>query len=167
MKRIIPAAVVAVVLMCSAQTAQAQFTFGVHGAYDIDVEAFGVGAQFRTGLPVGGFSLVLNPSAEYYFTDDDEGVNTSLFRISGDLLYQIGEAYTQVFQPYVGAGLGVSIASVEIEDTEIDESETDFGLNLLAGATFGGPGITPFAQAGILIGDGSSVGIKAGILFGM
>ena len=164
-------AAIAAILLLAVPSAHAQGTIGagVHGLYDLDLESFGIGAQARAGANLGGFSLVINPSLEYFFTDDEENVSTSAFGANVDLLYQIGDQYVTTFQPYFGAGLGIRRYSVEVDSPlgDLDGSETDLGLNLIGGATFGGGPIQPFARATIAIMDGTPIVLKAGILFGI
>ena len=171
MKKLLLALTIALALTFVPERANAQspLSFGAQGIYDLDWESFGIGAQVRTGLPIGDLAFVLNPSLEYYFLEEGEGFDQSLFRVNADLLYQIGAANVQVFQPYVGAGLGIQRHSIDLDSDvlNISGSSTDVGLNLLAGASFGiGSPVVPFVQAGLFIGDGSTVGLKAGILFG-
>ncbi len=164
MKKLLLALTVALALTFVPERANAQspLSFGAHGLYDFDAESFGIGAQVRTGVNLGGFGLVLNPNVEYLFIDDIGGIDRTHFRVNADLLYQIGASYVEVFQPYLGAGLGIQRTSA---DGDFDN--TDVGLNLLAGANFGiGAPVVPFVQAGLFIGDQSLVGVKVGILFG-
>lgn len=144
--------------------------FGPHVGYDLDWEALNVGVQGRMGVNLAGYELVFNPSVEYYFVDDGPGYDVSLFQINGDLLYQ----FTGVggsLSPYAGAGLAISRLSYSFDNdfigAEFDDSDLDFGLNLIGGATLQTmSNIQPFGQAILTLGDGSRIGFRVGVLIG-
>ena len=47
----------------------------------------------------------------------------------------------------------------------VDASDTNLGLNVIGGAYFGSGSMRPFAQLYLTLGDGSTVGASAGLLF--
>ena len=163
MKKIALLAALALALFGTAQTASAQFDIGAHVGYNLDAvgtdgdegQAFvGASARFYPGvLPVA-----ISPAVDVYFVED---VTFLQFDLNG--LYEIGRGTTTAFTPYVGAGLGLIYTNVDIGDES--ESNTETGLNLLAGATFELPRLRPFAQARMTIADGTAVSVTGGVLF--
>lgn len=137
-------------------SARAQTQFGIHGGYDVDVEDPFIGAQVRFGL--ASLPVVIQPGVDYFFVGDD----VTLLQFDLNALYDISGGPAEPFTPYVGAGLGIRYINIDA----IDESETDGGLNLLAGARFNTmTRLRPFVQARITIEDGTSVAVMGGILF--
>jgi len=137
--------------------AAAQVRLGANVGYNLDNEHWFVGGQLRYGMPT--FPITLNPSVEFYL--DTPGF--SLWELDVNGLYHIGRGYTTTFTPYFGAGLGVLYANPEAGD-----SNTDLGLNLVAGADFGMGSLQPFVEARIQVMDGATpVSVRGGILFGL
>lgn len=134
------------------QDAHAQNQVGVNLGYNLEAERVFAGAQFRAqpaSLPV-----IINPSIETYFIE-----NLTWLQIDLNALYPFG-IDNQSFTPYAGGGLGINYFKPENGD-----SNTEAGLNLIAGATFGFSRIQPFAEARINIDNGTNVGIRGGVLF--
>ena len=142
-----------------AQDAQAQFSIGAYTGYNLDAPsedgfeegALVVGGQARFQLP--GVPLILNPAAEYVATGIE---NASVWQFDANVLYPFGVS-NAVFTPYAGLGLGVTRVSFD-EDASVLAlnrlgDETDYGLNIIGGATFGMGPIQPFAQARITLGE--------------
>lgn len=156
-KIVILSFILAAFLAVDMRDAAAQNRIGVNAGYHLDAERWFVGGQFRftpATLPV-----TINPSVEY-FLDVPGG---SMWELDVNALYHIGRAYTTTFTPYFGGGLGVLFASPERGD-----SETDFGLNLVAGADFGSSRIQPFVEARIQVMNGEvPVSVRGGVLFGL
>jgi opacity protein-like surface antigen len=133
--------------------ASAQNQLGVNVGYNIDAERFFAGGQFRFAPPA--LPVVINPSLETYFIED-----LTLLQIDVNALYPFGTNNT-TFTPYAGAGIGIGYANNE------DDSSTSAGLNLIAGASFGFGRLQPFAEARINFDDGTNVGLRGGLLFGI
>lgn len=170
------------VLTLGVQEASAQFGLGVRGGYNLDAftesgleeGAFALGGEARFGL--GALPVILNPGAEYTFTGLD---NVTVLQFDANVLYPFG-LNNSTFTPYVGAGLGVTRVSTDTEVglIQIEDSETDFGLNIIGGASFGFGAIQPFAQARITLGEhlaylnedgegGAGYALQAGLLFNL
>lgn len=160
MRKLLTCSAFAVLLLLAATPdahAQAAVDLGVRGSYEVDAiesPALGVDARISTiGLPV-----VINPAFDYYFVDEDEVDAASFFQFTTNALYEFGYE-NQVFTPYAGPGLSISRASN-------GSSDTDLGLNLVAGARFGLGSLTPFIQAQFALGgDYEPAAISAGLLF--
>ena len=157
-KIVILSFILAAFSLSNAPEAAAQNRIGVNGGYNIDNESWFVGGQARLGT--AALPVVINPSVETYL--DVEGGSIWELDING--LYHIGRDYTTTFTPYVGAGIGVLYFNPEFD--EID-SQTDVGLNLVAGADFGNSRLQPFVEARIQFIDGEMpVSVRGGVLFG-
>lgn len=173
--------VLLLLVSAGAPDAQAQLRLGAHTGYNLDAPnddgveegAFLVGGQAR--FQVARLPVVLNPSATYHLTGLD---NTSLWQFDANVLYPFG-TQNAVFTPYAGLGLAVSRISTEADVPlvgEIETDQTDYGLNVLGGITFGNGLVQPFAQAKITLGnhaaypnedaaEGSAYALTGGFLF--
>lgn len=150
--------------LTAAPAAQAQTTFeiGPRVGYEIDdLEELFIGADVR--IMVAGLPVVINPTFDYYLVDVG-----SLLQLSGNALYTFG-INNQVFTPYAGAGVGITRFSFDDEDIpdNIDTSTTEFGLNVIGGATFSLGNLKPFAQAQLTFGDAELVTLGGGVLFSL
>ena len=142
--------------------ARAQIEIGPRLGFDLtgDVEEFFIGVDARLDLPA--LPVVLNGAFDIYLVDE----NFDFWQLSFNALYEFGIANV-AFSPYVGLGLGLSRTSLDLDlgDFGIDASDTDIGLNLIGGATFGFGSLKPFAQAQITFGDVDLLTIGGGLLF--
>lgn len=154
MKRLLLVFMFLGVISLTVRDASAQTSIGANVGYNLDAEEFFAGGQARLGL--GGFPVIINPSIETYFVE-----NLTWLQIDLNALYPFGVNNT-TFTPYAGAGIGVNYSKAENID-----SDTSAGLNLIAGATFGFGRLRPFAEARINIDDGTNVGVRGGVLFGL
>ncbi len=168
-KLTILSAVTALFLLVNVPQARAQATIdlGVRGSYDVDnyqSPAIGAGLRISTiALPI-----VINPTFDYYFLDEDELGGLSFFQVTLNALFGFG-LQNQVFTPYAGGGLSISRYSVD--DGVVlgfDADDTVLGLNLVGGAEFGLGALTPFVQAQFVVGgDQPPASITAGLLFSL
>ena len=128
---------------------------------DIYDGTFAIGGDVRyepAEFPVKG-----SGAFDFYFAAE----NTTVFTVDVNILYPIdaGESLT----PYVGAGLGYTDISVDV-DTQFGNigGGSDTGLNLVGGAEFEtGGSLTPFAEARFTLGDLDRFGITGGVLFSL
>lgn len=122
--------------------------------------AIGADARYRFAeAPIQG-----NAALDFYFADED----ITVFTIDVNAVYPIdaGEA----FSPYVGAGLGYTNITVDVETDfgSFSGDATDTGLNLVGGAEFKtGGALTSFAQAQFTVGDLDRFGLTGGLLFAL
>ena len=141
--------------------AQAQIEIGPRIGFDLagDVEEFFLGADGRVDLAT--LPVLLNGTFDLYFPD-----NFDFWQLSFNALYEFGIA-NQAFSPYAGGGIGISRVSFDndLGQFGIDDGETDIGLNIIGGATFGFGNLKPYAQAQITIGDVDLFSIAGGLLF--
>ena len=117
--------------------------------YDFDFEEIGIGAQFSAPL---ANRLEFYPSFVWFFKDPGTWWN-----VNADLKYRV--ASDQPNWLYVGGGLNITRIDAGAAD------DTDVGLNLLAGAESLRGRIHPFAEARLIVGNGSRFQIAAGLNF--
>lgn len=143
------------------QEAHAQISFGAQASF-ADETDFGIGARIYAGLPLTGLELV---GAFDYFFPSEEGLN--YFEVNANALYSLPLAGMTGFRPYVGGGLNIARASVDIPE-ELEEfldssSNTEIGLNLIGGLEFGFGPIKPFAELRAQISGGEQIVLTGGI----
>ena len=144
------AAMVVALSMGAATVAESQAGqryLGPRVSYNFDAEEAGLGLQL--GLPLTT-SLSFYPSFDVFFVDPG-----SFFSVNADFKLR-----PDIRAPlYFGAGLNVARASGG------GQSDTNAGLNLLAGleTTFGA--IHPFGELRVILGDGSALQLGAGLNF--
>ncbi|HUF11135.1 MAG TPA: hypothetical protein VMO47_17570 [Rhodothermales bacterium] len=168
---------VALATAFSISTAVAQTLIGPHVGYDADVEELFVGANAVFDLPfqVGESTLRGNPEFSYFLIGDTPGVSSSLWAVTLNALYPLTLEFADT---YVGAGLAISRWSFDFDANDLfskgsgiifddfSTSETNLGLNAKVGANFGRESsFKPFAEAGIIIGDGSRIYAQGGARF--
>lgn len=160
---------VALPLSSSAQTSpESAFKVGPRATLSLgDIsDAFGgdiaIGANVRyqsADLPIQG-----NGAFDFYFANE----NTTVFTIDVNAVYplDVGKALA----PYVGAGLGYTNISIDV-DTQFGSfsgDTSDTGLNLVGGTEFvTGGSLIPFVQAQLTIGDLDRFGLTGGVLFSL
>lgn len=133
----------------SFENAAAQTRFGVRGGVYLDQDDPFVGAHFLQRIQP---HWMFNPNFEYVLVD-----RGSMFTINADLHYDLPTRSTTGF--WLGGGLGISHFSVE------DFNNTDVGLNLLMGVSFGRRGAIPFVQAKVIVEDNSQLVVGGGVTF--
>ena len=170
-----PMVLVCCLIAATYEQVTAQVSLGPHAGYNIDVEElyFGSTIQFQLPARIGETHLIASPGFDFYpfFGPDVEGfdISASFFAFNFDLLYPFP---TSGVEPYVGAGLVISRASVNASGLDplpggaVQLSNTDVGLNLKGGAFFGSAGsVRPFAEGILVVGSYSTLLLKGGVLF--
>lgn len=142
-------------LLLTPTPAAADTDFGVRGGLYSDASSGFVGVELLTGITGSWF---FNPNAEYVFVDDGD-----LATINLDAHYDLPlRAPADV---WLGGGLAVVFADDD-RPRGNDDSETDIGVNLLAGVGFlRREAIRPYVQGKILIADETEAVIAVGIRF--
>jgi hypothetical protein len=125
----------------------------VRGGVYLDQDDPFVGAHFAHKIQR---NWVFNPNFEYVLLDRE---NASLFTINADIHYDLPAASAASTIFWLGGGLGISHFSAQ------DFHNTDTGLNLLMGASFGRRGAIPFVQVKVLVEDESQLVLGGGITF--
>ena len=131
-----------------------------HAIVPIGWNIFGGWATEPDGLTLGGGAhfgvgpIEANTYAEIIFID-----HGNKFTLNGDAHWTLLPA--AVASVWVGGGVGFVIV-----DPEQGDSDTDVGINVLAGATLSGVPMSPFAKLKWVILDGSDpIVITFGIRF--
>jgi hypothetical protein len=90
--------------------------------------------------------------------------------LSFDVLYPISAA--GAITPYVGAGLSLIHASISYDNPSFPSqsfsaSDTDLGLDLKGGAYFATGRARPFAEAVLVMSNGSAFLLRGGVKFAL
>lgn len=174
-KRLSLSALVALLFLALAPQAKAQAEIELGprvGLEANDIESLVLGGDLRVSTVALPFQI--SGAFDYYFPDDNDfaGEDPNVFRFTVNGLYELGVT-NQVFTPYIGAGVSILRISRDVpDDSNIDDSDSDVGLNIIGGAKFevanyGFGAVRPFVQAEFvpLGGDIQPFQITGGILF--
>lgn len=115
----------------------------------MDADAFALGGGLLAPM---GSRWFFNPNVEFAFGDQD------LVVVSGDFHYDF--AASGGMSPWLGVG-----PTILMRDRAGDGSDTDVGLNILAGLGATRGTARPFAQVRGVIADDSQVVLTGGIRF--
>ena len=151
--RIAAAVIASLATVALSATAEAQTSsthFGPHLAYNFDSSKFGIGAQL--GVPIA-HRLEFYPSFDYFFISGG-----SLWELNADLKYRFGGQ--DVRWLYTGGGLGFT----GVKATGAS-SNTSAHANLLIGVESLHGMVHPFGEFRLLLGNGSTAQIAAGLNF--
>jgi hypothetical protein len=132
-------------------SAEAQTRFGVRGGFYLDQDEPFVGAHVVHKIQRG---WIFNPNFEYVIVE-----RGSLFTINADLHYDLPSSSRSTIIFWLGGGLGITHFS------EQNVKNTDTGLNLLMGASFGRRGAIPFVQVKVRVEDSSQLVLGGGVTF--
>lgn len=140
-----------------ASPALAQWDFGIRGGiYTEDSDPF-LGLELLTRM--GDSSWFFNPNFEAVFVD-----NGDLFTLNGDFHYDFEPAGSVDF--WAGGGPAVIFRDRDRGRFRDDDSETDLGLNLLAGLGFNPrASIRPYVQAKLILSDDTEGALAFGVRF--
>jgi opacity protein-like surface antigen len=139
-------------------------SFGIQADFGTDTD-FGIGGRVVFGLRslFPGTPLDAHVSFDYFFPDAPAGTDVTYWEVNGNVAYRI-RTTSRSLAPYVGGGLSIAHASVDVGTASA--SDTDVGLNLLGGTTFGArSNVKPFAEARFTIGAGEQLVITGGVRF--
>jgi opacity protein-like surface antigen len=147
------------------QAAAQRPSFGVQASFGTETD-FGIGGRVVFGLRslFPAAPLEAHVGFDYVFPDEPAGVDLTYWEINGNVAYRIRTA-SRSLAPYVGGGLSIAHASVDIGTGSV--SDTDVGLNLFGGTTFGSAAtrVKPFAEARVTLGGGDQFVITGGVRF--
>lgn len=129
--------------------APAQTRLGVRGGVYLDQDEVFLGGHLAHQIER---RLQFNPNLEYVLVE-----RGSLFTINADFLYDLPSRSRTVF--WVGGGLGISRFALE------DFRNTDSGLNLLMGVSFGRGPATPFLHVKLMMTGESQLAVGGGFTF--
>ncbi len=127
---------------------------------------FGIGPKLMFHLPNLASGLWLSGSFDFFFPDDGFGSvdDVDYYEINANLIYEIDLPAASNVAPYLGAGLNLAHLSITEEMGGLENSDTDLGLNVLAGLNFPLVGFTPFVEIRLEIEGGEQFVIAGGIM---
>lgn len=171
--RVLLAFFVSFFALTSVAFAQTEIELGPRVGYELDTyESFLIGADVRIATP--SLPVRINPTLDYFFVDDDysggaSGVDVSVtvFQLGVNALYDLPLPELS-FMPYVGAGIALTRATVELDVAGVgsgENSDTEAGINLIGGLTFPTNNLKPFVQVQVTIGDPDLFSLVGGLLF--
>lgn len=160
-------AFVAAMAVLTPNTASAQTGFVIQANYGDDVDlGVGAGIDFGLGSLTAKQGIRAEATFDYYFPGDGGVVDMKYWEINGNLLMDI----KSVAGLYVGAGVNYANTSWDFDDAcgpfceAYSDSNSDVGLNILGGYSFGGQK-SPFVQAKFELGGAEQLIISGGIRF--
>jgi opacity protein-like surface antigen len=166
-------AVALVAAMTTAQTAEAQRSFGLGVSGGLTLPTGDFGEVFNSGYHIGGH-LNLAPASlpvellfdvtYHSFEGDDDLVVTpfdfSFLSIAANAAYVLPGVSVR---PYLMGGVGVYLGKADVEGAE---RESDVGLSLGGGLRFPLSGLSSFLQARVnFVDDVTMIPISFGIVF--
>ena len=138
--------------LAAAPAGAAGLDFGLRaGGYVEDHDPF-VGLELL--VPMGTTDWYFNPNAEFVFADERDRASLNL-----DFHYDFQK--TGTYYLWAGAGL----AGIHTDGGRGRGSETDAGLNLLAGVGWRLESLTPYAQLKVVLSDDSELVAAVGVRF--
>lgn len=126
--------------------------FDLRAGYYMDHEMVGLGAGLLTSVGNEG-RWFFNPNLEVGFGDE-----RSLVSVNGDFHYDFAQSSNTTV--WLGAG-----PAVIIDDPPSGDTDTNLGLNVLAGLGGTQGGARPFAQLKGVVSDDSEVVLQGGVRF--
>jgi hypothetical protein len=165
---LIPAVLVSAFSLVDAAPANAQTSHVRIGGFlgrEFDFEEdwliFGAEARIRSAR------MQFDVQPRFHYQSFDGG---SSLQLDGNLLFNLTAPISQIL-PYMGAGLAINRFSFDVPDTpgvDIDDEDTNFGLNIVSGLIFGtNPKWRPYAQFQYtsLLDAANGANLTLGILF--
>jgi hypothetical protein len=152
-------------LVIGTADAEAQ-AFGAQVSWGDDTD-IGIGARLEYGLPglltsQGALAnTYLIGSFDWFFPDCPSGVDCTFWEINANLAVPITSS---TVDPYAGAGLNIARASVE--SGTFEASDTEVGLNLLAGLRFNLGNLGAFGEGRFVLGGADQFVLTFGVLLG-
>jgi hypothetical protein len=153
------AAVLALAAFSAPAPAEAQIDLDLRAGIYTDVEEAFIGAGILTGVTGNWY---FNPNVEYVFVDPG-----SLWTLNGDFHYDFLQEGNWSFW----AGAGPAIIFRDFDDDGRrgrrgdDDSETDFGANLLAGVGMVRGTVRPYGQVKVVLSDDTEAVLAVGVRF--
>jgi hypothetical protein len=114
------------------------------------------GVDLRLSFPLS--PLTINPTFNYVFDDKQ-----TIYEVNVNALYHIPVPIQRV-APYAGIGVNATSFSFKQHTSNVDDNGTRLGMNLVAGACFDLPVVSPFVQVDKQIGELDPVSLGAGLV---
>jgi hypothetical protein len=147
----------ALCLVATAPPAEAAgWDFGARMGYYTDVEELGLGLEAL--YQIGDSPWMFNPNIEYVFVE-----NGDLWSLAADFHYDF-DLDMEAIDVYAGGGPALLFGEFERGNAE-DVDDTDFGLDLIAGAAAKRGGVRPYGQIKVIVSDETEVALQVGLRF--
>lgn len=143
------------VLALIAAPAAAQVDPDFRAGYYSDTEEAFIGGGILTRMTG---SWYFNPNLEYVFVDPG-----SLWTLNGDFHYDFARTGDWTF--WAGGGPALLFRDFDDDRGRGDDSDTDFGANLLIGTGLAGGAARPYAQFKVLLADETEAVVAFGVRF--
>ncbi len=168
MRRTILAFVAVAALVASPSDASSQFLVGPYIAFHDEAD-LGVGAFVNVPVPSIHENLAFSGDFGFFFPDDGgfDGVDVDYWELNANALYRFPMEDLS-FTPWAMAGLNIANGSVDVDLGEFGDGsagDTEIGVNLGGGVTFGSGAMKPFAGAKIELGGGEGAVVFGGLSF--
>lgn len=170
MRSTILAFVAVAALVASPSDASSQWLVGPYAAFHDDAK-LGVGAFANVSVPNIHENLAFSGDFGFFFPDDGgyDAIDVDYWELNANALYRF-PMEDMSFTPWAMAGLNIANGSVGVDLGEFgggSASNTEIGVNLGGGLTFGTGSMKPFAGAKIELGGGEGAVIFGGLAFEM
>jgi hypothetical protein len=145
-----------------------QFQVGPYLAYHDDAD-LGIGGFVGVPLPEVDENLSVVADFGFFFPDDhgSDGVDVDYWELNGDAVYRFPLENTS-FTPWALAGINIAHGSVIRGGPGLGErssDDTEIGLNIGGGVTFGTGPVAPFAGVKFELSGGEGAVIFGGLAF--
>jgi len=118
-----------------------------------------VGVDVRLSFPLS--PLTLNPTFDYVFD-----AKRSVYETSVNALFHLPFPFPRA-APYVGIGASLTMFSYKEATPDVDSHGSRLGMNLVAGACFDVPFVSPFVQVLQQVGELGHTSLGAGFLIAL
>jgi hypothetical protein len=171
MRRTIFAFVAVAALVASPSDASSQLLVGPYIAFHDDAD-LGIGAFVNVPVPSIHENIAFTGDFGFFFPDDGgyDGVDVDYWELNANALYRFPMEDLS-FTPWAMAGLNIangSFGGFSNEDILLGRgsvNDTEIGVNLGGGVTFGTGAMRPFAGAKIELGGGEGAVVFGGLSF--
>lgn len=168
MRRTILAFVAVAALVTIPSHAFGQISVGPFAAFHDDAD-LGIGAFVNVPAPDIHENLSFSGDFGYFFPGDGgfDGIDVDYWELNANALYRFPMEDAS-FTPWALAGLNIANGSVGLDLGELGEgsaSDTEIGVNIGGGVTFGTGAMRPFAGAKIELGGGEGAVVFGGLAF--
>lgn len=160
--RIIPALILAMILFASSDSDAQTTRMGVHSGINFDGNNVLIGLNGHFGISISDREALLGLTGELYpFLED-----MSLTVVELDALFPFRVSALEL---YGGGGLALRMRRFENlpQDSPLDETDTDVGINGKLGLVYGDEdsGMRPYVEIDQTIGAGTDFAVRLGLYF--
>ena len=168
MRRMFLAFAVMVALVAIPSDAFSQVRAGPFAAFHDDAD-FGIGAFVNFAVPEIDENVAFSADFGIFFPDDGgyDEVDVDYWELNANALYRF-PIENSVVSPWALAGLNIAHGSVGVDLGEFGSAsgkDTEIGVNLGGGLTFGTGSMQPFVGAKIELSGGEGAVLFGGLVF--